>query len=82
MGGGNMTHRHFGNLIGAIREGTPLHSPIEEGNVSINMLLLSNIAWKTNRLLELDTATGRMKDSQLMKKHWGREYEAGWELKV
>jgi len=50
--------------------------------VSINMLLLSNIAWKTNRLLELDTATGRMKDSQLMKKHWGREYEAGWELKV
>ncbi len=82
MGGGNMTHQHFGNLIAAIREGTTLHSPIDEGAVSVNMLLLSNIAWKTNRLLELDTATGRLKDKQLMEKHWGREYEPGWELKV
>lgn len=81
-GGGPTTDRHFQNLIDAIRTGGRLNAPIEEGNVSITMLQLSNIAWKMGRDLTIDTATGHiLKDRQAMKM-WRREYEPGWELEV
>ncbi|HTY38447.1 MAG TPA: Gfo/Idh/MocA family oxidoreductase [Bacteroidota bacterium] len=77
-----MTTQHFGNLLGAIRDGSKLHSPIAEGNISVTMLLLSNISWKMNRALHLDPANGHiLNDSQAMEM-WGRRYEQGWELKV
>jgi len=81
-GGGPMTDRHFQNLINAIRSGEKLRSPIEEGNISVTMLLLSNIAWKVGRTLNLDPENGHiLKDKKAMKL-WGREYEQGWEPKI
>lgn len=78
----DMTTKHFENLINAIRFGEKLHSPIEQGNVSVTILLLSNIAWKLNRVLRLDKENGHiLNDSEAMGM-WGREYEKGWELKV
>ena len=78
-GGGPMTDAHFQNLIDSIRTGEALRSPIEEGNVSVTMLLLSNIAWKTGRTLNLDPETARIRDDGEAMKLWGREYEKGWE---
>ena len=81
-GGGPMTDMHFQNFINAIRSGEKLNSPIEEGNISVTMLLLSNIAWKVGRVLNLDPSNGHiLKDKKAMKM-WGREYEPGWEPKI
>ncbi len=82
-GGGPMTDKHFQNLINAIRNGEKLHSPIEEGQISVTMLLLSNVAWKTEQVLKIDNKNGHIKnDEAMMKKFWGRDYEPGWEPKI
>ncbi len=78
-GGGPMTDMHFQNLINAIRKGDKLRSPIDEGNVSVTMLQLSNIAWKYNRVLNLDKNTGMILNDPEAAKLWQREYEPGWE---
>jgi len=77
-----MTTRHFGNLLSAIRTGESLRSPIEDGNVSVTMLHLSNIAWKVGRALRLDPRNGRILNDDGAMAMWGREYEPGWEPKI
>ncbi|MFC1763667.1 Gfo/Idh/MocA family oxidoreductase [Planctomycetota bacterium] len=82
IGGGDLTTKHVQNLINAIRTGEKLNSPIEDASISVDMLLLSNIAWKKNRSLDLDPKTGRILDDKDAMTMWGREYEKGWEPKV
>ena len=83
LGGGPMTDAHFLNFINAIRTGEKLHSPVAEGNVSVTMLQLSNIAWKTGRSLDLDPANGHiLNHRRAMNTLWKREYEPGWEPKI
>jgi predicted dehydrogenase len=77
-----MTTRHFANLLAAIRQGEPLRAPIEEGNISVTMLHLSNIAWKLDRALHLDPRTGRVLGDAEAMAMWKREYEKGWEPRV
>jgi predicted dehydrogenase len=81
-GGGKMTDVHFGNLINGIKSGERLTAPIDDAYIGVQMLLLSNIAWKTGDVLDLDPSNGHMLNKKYMKEHWGREYEKGWELKV
>ncbi|UCH10936.1 MAG: Gfo/Idh/MocA family oxidoreductase [Fidelibacterota bacterium] len=81
-GGGQTTDRHFQNFIDAIRKGDRLNSPIAEGNISITMLQLSNIAWKVGRVLHLDPTNGHILKDRKAMKMWDREYEPGWELEV
>lgn len=82
VGGGDMTTDHFKNFIDAIHTGEKLKSPIDDANISVTTLHLSNIAWKMGRSLKVDPQTGRiLKDAKAMKM-WGREYEPGWEMKV
>ncbi|MCF8259823.1 MAG: Gfo/Idh/MocA family oxidoreductase [Melioribacteraceae bacterium] len=82
VGGGEMTDKHFNNFVNAIRIGEKLNSPINEGNKSVTMLQLSNIAWKVGRTLNLDTSTGRIQNDKEADKMWQREYEPGWEPKI
>jgi predicted dehydrogenase len=78
----SMTDAHFANFIAAIHGQEKLHSPIEVANVTVTMLLLSNIAYFVNRKLHLDTSNAHiLNDSEAMKQ-WGREYEKGWEVTV
>lgn len=77
-----MTTKHFENLINGIRDGEKLRSPIEEGNISVSILLLSNIAWKMNRVLHLNKENGHILDDPQAVSMYGREYEKGWELKI
>jgi predicted dehydrogenase len=75
----SMTDLHFANFIAGIRKGEKLNAPIAIGNVAVTMLQLSNVAWETNRELELNTADAKIQnDAQAMTKYWGREYEKGW----
>jgi predicted dehydrogenase len=82
VGGGEMTDEHFRNFINAIRKGEKLNSPIDEGNISVTMLQLSNIAWKTNSQLEISSDSGHIMNNTEAAKLWGREYEKDWEPKV
>jgi predicted dehydrogenase len=82
VGRDSMTDAHFANFIGGIRNGAKLHAPIEEGNVSVTTLQLSNIAWKVNRELQIDTTDGKIQNDTEAMKMWNREYEPGWEPKV
>jgi predicted dehydrogenase len=77
-----MTNDHFANLIGAIRTGEKLRAPIEEGNLSVTLLQLSNIAWKLGRALPLDKANGHIVGDPEAQALWRREYEKGWEPRV
>jgi predicted dehydrogenase len=78
----DMTTAHFQNFVNAITSGEALHSPISDGQISVTSLLLSNIAWKYNRTLQLDTANGHIKNDAEAMTMWRREYEKGWEPKV
>jgi predicted dehydrogenase len=78
----SMTTRHFENLINGIRNGEKLRSPIQEANISVTMLQLSNVAWKVNRVLHLDKQTAHILGDENAMAMWRREYEKGWELKV
>jgi hypothetical protein len=42
---------------------------------------LANIAYRTNKSLDIDTSNGHIKDKEAMKL-WSREYEKGWEPKI
>jgi predicted dehydrogenase len=77
-----MTTQHFGNLLDAIRTGAKLHAPIEEANISVTMLHLSNIAWKVDRALHLDNKNGHILNDEKAMAMWRREYAKGWEPKV
>ena len=82
IGADSMTDAHFANLIAGIRTGEKLHSPIEIANVSVTMVQLSNIAWRTDSKLKVDTSTGHVLNNPDAMKLWGRDYQKGWEPTV
>lgn len=75
----SMTDEHFKNFTDAIRKGDTLRSPVNEGNVAVTMLQLSNIAWKVGRNLSIDQRNGHIVGDDEANRYWGREYEKGWE---
>jgi predicted dehydrogenase len=81
-GGGAMTDAHFQNFINAITKSEKLNAPISEGNIAATILLISNIAWKLNRTIDIDQKTGSIKNDSDAMKFWSREYETGWEPKI
>ncbi len=82
-GGGPLTDAHFTNFINAIRNGEKLNSSFDKVYSSVSILLLSNIAWKHGKVLELDRSNGRItNDAKAMSEDWSREYEPGWKPKV
>ena len=74
----SMTDLHFANFIAGICKGEKLNAPIQVGNVAVTMLQLANVAWETDRVLQLDTSDGKIKNDAQAMKYWGREYEKGW----
>jgi hypothetical protein len=82
LGIDSMTDAHFANFIAGIKTGEKLNSPIWVANITVTMLLLSNIAYFTDRTLHLDTSNGHVKNDPEAMKQWGREYEKGWEVTV
>lgn len=82
VGMDTMTTEHFRNFVAAIRTGEKLRAPIDEGNVSVTMLQLSNIAWKTGRALDLDGRNAHILHDAAAMAMWQREYAKGWEVKV
>lgn len=82
VGGGDLEKLHIDNFLMAIRTGSVLNSPIEDGNISNTICLLGNVAQKMGRSLELDSTNGRILNDPEAMKMWARDYEPGWELEV
>jgi predicted dehydrogenase len=82
VGRDSMTDAHFANFIRGVRQQEKLNAPISDGNVSVTMLHLSNIAWKVNRELHLDPKDGHIQGDSEAARLWSREYEKGWEPKI
>jgi predicted dehydrogenase len=78
VGRDSMTDKHFANFIAAIQKGDKLNQPVANGNISVTILQLSNIAWEVNRELNLNTADGKILHDEAAMKGWNREYEKGW----
>jgi predicted dehydrogenase len=77
-GGGDMSTRHVVNFFEAIRGKEKQASPIDEGAKSVLLCHLANIAYRTNKTLDVDSKNGHIRDRDAMKL-WSREYEKGWE---
>lgn len=79
-GGGSMTGSHVKNFLEAIRGKEKQNSNIEDGAISTNLCHYANISSKMNNaVLDIDQETGRFSDPEVMKEHWSRTYEKGWE---
>ena len=72
------TGLHIANFVDAIRTGTRLHAPIDEGVKSVHLCHLGNIAQQTGRKLRVDSASGRIVGDTEAMKSWQREYAPGW----
>jgi predicted dehydrogenase len=73
-----LTTAHVANFITAIRTGTPLSQPIEEGGKTALLCHLGNIAQLTGTVVRTDAATGRIAGNTAAERMWGREYAPGW----
>lgn len=80
--GFNLDVDHLTNFYQGIRDGADLNSEITEGNKSVLLCQLGNIAHRTQRMLSCDPATGKILNDPEAMKLWGREYEPGWEPSV
>lgn len=74
----DMTRLHIANFVDAVRTGTPLHQPIDEGAKSVLLCHLGNIAQWTGRALRVDAATGHIQGDEAAMAYWQREYAPGW----
>jgi len=73
-----MTGLHIDNFVDAIRTGSALRQPIEEGAKSVLLCHLGNIAQTTGRALRTDPSSGHILDDAEAMRLWQREYEPGW----
>ena len=71
-------NEHLTNFIEAVRNGTKVNCPIEEGHKSTMLCHLGNIAYLTGQSLDVDPANGHVKNSPAADKLWACEYRKGW----
>jgi predicted dehydrogenase len=70
--------QHLENFLSAIRSGTPVNCPIEEGHKSTMLCHLGNISYRTGQTIEVDPTTGHLKNCPSGEAYWAGEYRKGW----
>ncbi len=81
-GGGDLDKLHIANFLNAIRNGEKQNSPIDEGNKSVTICQLGNIAQRRGHSLQINPENGKIINDSKAMKMWGRKYEKGWEVRV
>ncbi len=76
------TDAHFGNFLGAIKNGDALHQPVSQGNISVTALHFANIAYFTERSLNIDGNGNIVGDKEAQSMTKRAEYAKGFEPKV
>ncbi len=77
-GDGPLTEFHIKNFLDAIRVGTKLNAPIEDGAKTGLLCHLGTIAQQTGRKLRIDPKTGHILGDADAMSRWTRAYEPGW----
>jgi hypothetical protein len=67
------------NFVDAVRTGGETTCGVEDAHKSTGMLHLGNIAWRVGRALDIEPATGRVRNDPAAMELWSRTYEPGWE---
>jgi predicted dehydrogenase len=80
---GNLADRdHLENFLACIRDGARPNADVVDGHQSATFCHLGNIAYRTGRSLEIDPATGRIKNDADAERLWSCQYRDGWAPKV
>ena len=81
-GGGALTELHIENFLDSVRGLAEPNAPVDDGQRSVLLCHLGNIAQRTGRALRCDPTNGRILDDDEAMDYWGRDYEPGWEPTV
>jgi predicted dehydrogenase len=73
-----LTQLHVDNFASAVRTGTKLSAPIEDGAKTGTLCHLGTISQQLGRRLTIDPKTGRIIGDKESAKFWSREYDARW----
>uniref|UniRef100_UPI0032164ED3 Gfo/Idh/MocA family protein n=1 Tax=uncultured Draconibacterium sp. TaxID=1573823 RepID=UPI0032164ED3 len=73
---------HFQNFFNAILKGEKLNAGIDSGHKSTLLVQLGNISQRVGRSLEINPENGHILNDKAAQKHWSRDYEKGWEMKL
>jgi hypothetical protein len=73
-----LTKRHIDNFVAAIRTGTALTAPIEDGAKTALLCHLGTISHQVGRKLRVDPTNGHIIDDADAAKLWSREYDPRW----
>jgi predicted dehydrogenase len=76
--GGRGDAEHLRDFLDAVRDGHRTSADIEEGHKSALFCHLGNIAYRTGQSVEVDHATGRIRDNPTAERLWAIEYRDGW----
>ena len=73
-----LTGLHIANFVRAVRTGSPLNAPIDEGHKSVLLCHLANIAQRLGRPVVTDPTNGQPVQAPEVAALWSRDYEPGW----
>ncbi|MFN3652793.1 MAG: Gfo/Idh/MocA family protein [Armatimonadota bacterium] len=82
ISGSGSDEPHLRNFLACVRSGATPNAEIEEGHKSTLLCHLGNIAYRTERTLQVDPKNGHIKGDREAQALWAREYRRGWEPKV
>jgi predicted dehydrogenase len=73
-----LTQLHIDNFVSAVRTGTKLSAPIEDGAITGMLCHLGTISQQVGRKLTTDPKTGHILHDADASKLWSREYDPRW----
>ena len=73
-----LTQLHVDNFTNAVRTGTPLSAPIEDGAKTGTLCHLGTISQQLGRKLSIDHKTGHILHDAEASALWSREYDPRW----
>src|SRR5690606_28075902 len=73
---------HIQDFFTGIRDGRPVRGGVEDAYKSTLLCQLGNIAYRTGAALEIDPASGNIRNNKEAKKLWEKEYYPGFETIV
>ena len=73
-----LTQLHLDNFTSAVRTGTKLSAPIEDGAKTGMLCHLGTISHQVGRKLTTDPKTGRILGDERAARLWSREYDPRW----
>jgi predicted dehydrogenase len=73
-----LTQLHVDNFVSAVRTGTKLSAPIEDGAKTGTLCHLGTISQQVGRKLTIDSRNGHILHDEEAARRWSREYDPRW----